>query len=172
MKAMQQKERKVPKENNETIRTQVSTLKEIGMVREVDYPTWLSNMESVKKPYGIAWMCIAFTNVNDAFPKKCYPLPIIDQLVDVTIGFGLFSYLGSYSSYHQIRMHSDDEEKFPLSQRRVYDMMLRMRTDESCQVFGVHIQGEKKLEIRLNPNKCVWCKIGKILWLFGFVLGN
>lgn len=36
------------REKNEVIKTQVATLKETKIVREVDYPKWLSNVVQVK----------------------------------------------------------------------------------------------------------------------------
>lgn len=38
-------------------------------------------------------MCIDFTDLNKAIPKKPYPLPRIDQLIDVVAGHELLSFL-------------------------------------------------------------------------------
>lgn len=56
----------------------MGTLKETGIISEVDYPKWLSNIVLVKNMCDLAWMCIAFIDVNDAFPKYFFPLPSID----------------------------------------------------------------------------------------------
>lgn len=79
----------------------MTTLKEVGIVKEVDYSRLLSNVMLVTKTCGSTWMCVAFTNVNDACPKDCYPLPSIDLLVDATATFGPISSLDAYlvSSY-------------------------------------------------------------------------
>jgi hypothetical protein len=40
-----------------------------------------------------------------------YPLPRIDQIVDSTAGCDLLCFLDAFSSYHQIKMAKEDEEK-------------------------------------------------------------
>ena len=40
----------------------------------------------VKKANGKWRMCVDFTDLNKAFPKDSYPLPRIDQLVNLTVG--------------------------------------------------------------------------------------
>ena len=52
-----------------------------------------------------------FTDLNKACPKDSFPLPRIDQLVDVTAGHELLSFMDAYSGYNQIRMNKADEEK-------------------------------------------------------------
>jgi hypothetical protein len=56
-------------------------------------------------------MCIDYTSLNKAYPKDEYPLPCICQIVDSTMSCELLSFLDAYSSYHQISLTIDDEEK-------------------------------------------------------------
>ena len=56
-------------------------------------------------------MCIDFTDLNDACPKDCYPLPRIEQLIDQTGGYEYLSSLDANSGYHQIPMAREDEDK-------------------------------------------------------------
>nr|ABF94998.1 transposon protein, putative, unclassified [Oryza sativa Japonica Group] len=65
----------------------------------------------VRKANGKWRMCVDFTDLNKACPKDHFPLPRIDQLVDSTAGCELLSFLDAYSSYHQISMAKEDEEK-------------------------------------------------------------
>jgi hypothetical protein len=44
-------------------------------------------------------------------PKDDFPLPRIDQLVDLTAGCELMNFLDAYSGYHQIHMNSVDIPK-------------------------------------------------------------
>lgn len=37
-----------------------------------------------------------FIDLNKACPKKCFPQPRIDQLVDVITGYQLLSFMGAY----------------------------------------------------------------------------
>ena len=52
-----------------------------------------------------------YTDLNEACPKDSFPLPRIDQIVDVSVGHGMLSFLDAFSGYHQIPMHSLDAEK-------------------------------------------------------------
>ena len=52
-----------------------------------------------------------FTDLNKACPKDSYPLPRVVVLVDSTTRHQLLSFMDTFSSYDQIRMHEDDQEK-------------------------------------------------------------
>ncbi|GKU99754.1 hypothetical protein SLEP1_g12552 [Rubroshorea leprosula] len=56
-------------------------------------------------------MCIDYTNLNDACPKDCYPMPNIDKLVEAASGNERLSLLDAYLGYHQVPMAPEDEEK-------------------------------------------------------------
>jgi hypothetical protein len=56
-------------------------------------------------------MCIDVTDLNKACSMDPLSLPRIDQLVDSTSGFAYLSFMDAFSSYNQIIMHPDDEEK-------------------------------------------------------------
>ena len=52
-----------------------------------------------------------YTDLNEACPKDSFPLPQIDQIVDVSTKHGMLSFLEAFSGYHQIPMHPPDVEK-------------------------------------------------------------
>jgi hypothetical protein len=56
-------------------------------------------------------MCIDYTSLNKACPKDEYPLSRICHIVDSTALCKLLSFLDAYSSYQQISLIIDDEEK-------------------------------------------------------------
>ena len=56
-------------------------------------------------------MCINFTDLNRACPKDSYPLPRIDTLVDSTARHELLSFMDAFSSYNQIKMNEEDQER-------------------------------------------------------------
>jgi hypothetical protein len=53
-------------------------------------------------------MCVVYTSLNKACLKDPFPLPQIDQVVGLTIGCELLSFLHAYSSYHQIPLAKVD----------------------------------------------------------------
>ena len=84
---------------------------EAGFIREVQYPEWLANPVMVRKHNGRWRMYVDFTNLNKACPKDLFPLPRINQLVDLTTGNDLLCFLDAQSGYHQISMFREDEKK-------------------------------------------------------------
>ncbi|GKV37220.1 hypothetical protein SLEP1_g45277 [Rubroshorea leprosula] len=93
------------------IKEEVEKLLQAGFVRRVDYCEWVANPVLVKKANGKWRMCIDYTNLNDACPKDCYPMPNIDKLVEAASGNERLSLLDAYSGYHQVPMAPEDEEK-------------------------------------------------------------
>jgi hypothetical protein len=107
---VRQKRRAFDEEKYRAIQIEVTKLQQIEFIREVHYPTWLSNVVMVRKPNGRWRMCIDYTHLNKACPKDSFPLPRIDQLVDSTAGHKLLSFMDAYSGYNQIKMDPLDQE--------------------------------------------------------------
>ncbi|XP_073153921.1 uncharacterized protein [Henckelia pumila] len=108
---VRQKKRHFEAEKDKVIAEQVRELLEAGHVKEVQFPTWLSNVVLVPKSTGKWRMCIDFRDLNKACPKDCYPLPRIDQLVDSTSGYELLCFMDAYQGYHQIPLAREDQDK-------------------------------------------------------------
>ncbi|GKU89192.1 hypothetical protein SLEP1_g3360 [Rubroshorea leprosula] len=69
-------------------------------------------LQAIKEEANGKWrMCIDYTNLNQACPKDCYPMPSIDKLVEAASGNERLSLLDAYSGYHQVPMALEDEEK-------------------------------------------------------------
>ena len=81
------------------------------LIQEVYYSNWLANMVVVNKADGKWRICVDFTNLNKACLKDNHPLPLIDQLMDLTVGNKLLSFMDAFSGYNQIRMDEVDQEK-------------------------------------------------------------
>ena len=77
---------------------------------EVYYSTWLANPVLVKKENQSWRMCVDFTDLNKACPKDCFPLPMIDRLVDATVGFDVLCFVDAFKGYQQIEMAEEDRE--------------------------------------------------------------
>ncbi|GKV24229.1 hypothetical protein SLEP1_g33864 [Rubroshorea leprosula] len=93
------------------IKEKVEKLLQAGFIRKVDYCEWVANPVLVKRANGKWRMCIDYTNLNQACPKDCYPMPSIDKLVEAASGNERLSLLDAYSGYHQVPMAPEDEEK-------------------------------------------------------------
>jgi hypothetical protein len=110
-KPVQQKTRRSASVHAEAVQKEVERLLQAGAIREIHYPTWLSNTVVVKKKNGKWRVCVDFTSLNQACPKYPFPLPKIDQLMDVTAGHDRMSFLDAFQGYHQISLSAEDREK-------------------------------------------------------------
>jgi hypothetical protein len=157
-KPIKQKERRYTPERRETIRLEVNKLLEAGFIRPVDYPTWLANPVLVEKPDGSQRICINYTCLNKDCPKDEYPLPRICQIIDSTTSCELLSFLDTYSSYHQISLSIDDEEKTSfITPFEIYcytKLAFRLKNGGGGMYQCVHIilenQIRRNVEARIN----------------------
>ena len=82
-----------------------------GLSKRFFYPEWLANTMVVKKKSGKWRVYVDFMDLNKACPKDLFPMPRIDQLVDVTAGHPRMSFLDAFQGYHQIPLALEDQEK-------------------------------------------------------------
>ncbi|KAM1148227.1 hypothetical protein ACFX15_028368 [Malus domestica] len=118
-KPVRQKRRSCDAERYEAMKAEVEKLKDIGFVREVNYPTWVANVVLVKKNptkeslllQKVLWrMCVDYTDLNKGCPNDSFPFPLIDRLIDYTAGCELLSFMDAYSGYNQILMNPPNQE--------------------------------------------------------------
>jgi hypothetical protein len=99
-------------DKREAICAELACLVAEGFIREVLHPEWLANPVLVLEKNEVYWrMCVDYTNLNKHCPKDPFGLPRIDQVVDLTAGCSMLSFLYCYSRYHQISLAKEDEEK-------------------------------------------------------------
>ena len=103
--------RRPSKEHANAIRDEVMKLKKAGAIKELFYPEWLANTVVVKKKSGKWRVCVDFTDLNKTCLQDPFPMPWIDQLVDVTVGHPQMSFLDAFQGYHQIPLALGDQEK-------------------------------------------------------------
>ena len=82
-----------------------------GFIKPIQHLRWLSNIVPVKKKNGQIRCCVDFRNLNRVCSKDEFPLPNIDLLIDSVVGSAVFSFMGGFSGYNQIRMALRDVEK-------------------------------------------------------------
>ena len=109
-KPVKKKRRSSAPERQKAINEEVGKLLQEGAIREVEYPEWLANVVLVKAN-GKWRLYIDFTDINKACSKDSFPLPRIDLIVDATASHELLNFMDVFSSYNQISMDPDDQEK-------------------------------------------------------------
>ena len=110
-KPVRQKKRHLGPARNQAVDQEVQKLLKSKFIRETHYPDWITNVFMVPKPNGTWRMCVDYTDLNKACPKDSFPLPKIDRLVDSMASHALLSFMDAYSSFHQIPMWPEDQDK-------------------------------------------------------------
>ena len=84
------------KEHTEAVKEEVNKLKQARAMKEVFYLEWLANIVVVKKKNEKWHVCVDFMDHNKVCPKDPFPIPRIDQLVDVMVGHSRMSFLDAF----------------------------------------------------------------------------
>ena len=91
-----QPHRRSSKYHSDSVKDKVTKHKQAGAIKKVFYPEWLANTMVVKKKNGKWRVCEDFTDLNKPCLKDPFPMPRIDQLVDVTVGHPRISFLDAF----------------------------------------------------------------------------
>ncbi|KAG9450485.1 hypothetical protein H6P81_010450 [Aristolochia fimbriata] len=110
VRPVKQSQRRFRPELVPEIEKEVDKLIAANFIREVKYPSWITNTVPVKKKTGQIRVCVDFRNLNKACPKDDFPLPITELMVDTTTRHEALSFMDGSSGYNQIRMDPKDEE--------------------------------------------------------------
>ena len=90
------------------IKDEVEKLLKAKFIKEVSHITWLANIVMVKKANDSQRMCVDFIDLNKACAKDSYPLPNINNLLDITSSHTIQSFYDIFSRYNQILMWEED----------------------------------------------------------------
>ena len=72
---------------------------------------WASPVVLVKKKNGASRFCVDYRQVNAVTRKDAFPLPRVDDTLDILAGSRLFSTLDLISGYWQVEVKPEDREK-------------------------------------------------------------
>lgn len=98
-----------PKER-EMITDDITELENKGIIRKSKSP-WGTNIVLVMKKDGSRRMCMDFRSLNTVTKKDVYPLPRIDEILDVLQGMKFFTSLDQANAYWAIPISENDREK-------------------------------------------------------------
>lgn len=72
---------------------------------------WVTNLVLVRKKNGEIRLCVDFRNLNKASEKDNYPLPSLDEVLQVVNGARMMSFMDRYSRYNQVIVEEEDRLK-------------------------------------------------------------
>ena len=109
-KLVKQQQRRFWPDIMEAIEAEFQKLIECGYIWEEQHPDWVANIVPVLKKNRKVWIFIDFRDLNIAYPKDEFLLPITDVMIDNTCGFERMSFMDGFSGYNQIKMYIDDKK--------------------------------------------------------------
>ncbi|KAE8955109.1 hypothetical protein PR003_g33268 [Phytophthora rubi] len=83
---------------------------DLGLIRPSNSP-WASPVLMIRKPDGGIRFCIDYRRLNAVTVKDCYPMPLIDDILDVLGDARLFSTMDIASGYWNVPMHENSVAK-------------------------------------------------------------
>lgn len=93
------------------VKAKLEKLLKAGFIGVIEYAKWISNIVHVSKPDKSIRVCKYFREVNKACPKDDFPLPNIDMIVGMTVGFKMYYLVDGFFGYNEIKIAPDDQEK-------------------------------------------------------------
>ena len=98
-----------PPAAQETINKLLSEMEEKGII-EPSTAAWLSPIVLVKKPDGSTRMCLDYRTINTHLAADIYPLPRLEELVEMAAGHKYYATLDMKEAYYQITIHEDSRD--------------------------------------------------------------
>ena len=78
------------------------------IIFKVRHSEWVSNLVLVRKKSGEIRLCVDFRNLNRASNKDNYPVPPMEQILQMVLGSELFSLLDGFFGYNQVLVAEED----------------------------------------------------------------
>ncbi|KAE9270721.1 hypothetical protein PF001_g28685 [Phytophthora fragariae] len=107
---IKQRPYRVSNAEGDVMEAEIQQYLELGIVRPSTSP-WASPVLMIRKPDGGIRFCIDYRRLNAVTIKDCYPMPLIDDILDVLRGAKLFSTMDIASGYWNVPMHAGSVEK-------------------------------------------------------------
>lgn len=93
------------------VKAKLEKILKYGFIHAIDYVEWISNIVLVSKHDKSIRVCTDFCDLNLACLKDDFPLANIDMIVEMIAGYEMYSLMDGFSSYNQIKIAPEDQEK-------------------------------------------------------------
>jgi len=81
---------------------QVKKLLDAKIIFRVRHSEWVANFVLVRKNYGEIRLCVDFRNLDHASNKDSYPVPPMEKILQMVLGYKLFSLVDGFLGYNQV----------------------------------------------------------------------
>jgi hypothetical protein len=72
----------------------------VSFIKRVEEATWLSSKVLMPKKNEKLRMCVDFKKLNVATKKDPYPLPFIDEVINLVVRHKVYTFLDGFFGYH------------------------------------------------------------------------
>jgi hypothetical protein len=93
------------------VKLELQKFLDVGFIRPIDYPEWVSNIVLVSKPTEDIIMCTNFRDLNKVCLKDNFPPPHIDIIVDQTARHEMLSLMEGFLGCNKIIITKEDQHK-------------------------------------------------------------
>lgn len=93
------------------VKDELENLLDIGYIRPIHYPKWISNLVPINKPDGNIRICTDFRDTKKACWKDDFPLQSIDLIINLTAGHVMLSLMDGFFGCNQIKVAPEDQHK-------------------------------------------------------------
>ncbi|GJR91460.1 putative nucleotidyltransferase, ribonuclease H [Tanacetum coccineum] len=180
-----QPQRRVNSNIKEVVKKEVIKLLDAGLIYPISDSPWVSPVQVIPKKGGMTvvknekdeiilqrtvtgWrVCIDYQKLNNATWKDHFPLPFIDQMLELLAGHEYYCFLDGFSGYFQIPIAPEDQEKMTFTcpygtfayKRMPFGLCNAPTTFQRCMTAIFHELIEDNMEVRgtnlvLNWEKC------------------
>ena len=99
------------KEQIQDLKEEVEKLLKESFITPIDTVEWVSPVVVTPKKDGRWRVCVDFKPLNAATKKDPYPLPFIDQILDLVACYEQYSVCNGFSGYFQLNIAQEDQKK-------------------------------------------------------------
>ena len=82
------------------VKEKLQKILEAKVICPINYPEWVSNIVPIGKASRGIHVCLDFLDLNLACPKDDFPLPNIDMIVHMIVGYEMYSLMDGFFGYN------------------------------------------------------------------------
>ena len=105
---VRQRLRRMGQEKMVALKEEVDKLLKARFIYLLETTEWVSPVVITPKKDGRWRVCVDFKSLNAATKKDPYPLPFIDQILDLVAGYERYSVCDGFSGYFQLKISQED----------------------------------------------------------------